>query len=194
MSRRTKIDTILDMDFSFLDSLPVEDWFTALQQMCERGLKTWYDIALVIDAADNPTLLEDMRQKALAKSQSGGFPVAVPSDPELFKTWAWESMVPDYIRHERRRLSSYRVAFRNLREYAKELDDARFDPDLDGAFTKLLHLPKAMQNHTNQAEVFDAINRLDTRSFIAYANGGSLPPAQPNPLKEYLDALNQRYR
>lgn len=193
MSGRIKPQAVLDLDFAFLDDLPVEDWFPALLSISQRERATWYDVARVIDRTDNPSFLEALRKEALERPQSGGFPVAVPTDPALFKEWIWESFLPDYIRTDRRRISSYRVALRTLREYAQELDQAGFDPASDGAFTKLLLLPRALKCHAPASTVFDAMVRLDTPPFATFAKGGNLPAPPFNPLKEYLDALNRRY-
>ena len=194
MNHPTKLPPILGLDFSFLDDLPEEDWFPALLAFGLEEHATWYDRALIIDASDNPELLKDAQRFALEARAAGTLSLIVPTDLQAFKAWFLETLLPLHIRADRRRISDFRVALGNLRKYALELDRAGFDPRGDGAFTKLLKLTKAIASHEHSPEVFVAIVQLDTRGFLAYANGGPLPNLDKFPLKEFLNALNSYHQ
>lgn len=194
MNHPCKLPPILGLDFSFLDELPVEDWFPALLSFGLEEHATWYDRALIIDASDNPELLKDAQRFALEACAAGTLSLIVPTDLQAFKAWFLETLLPLHISADRRRISDFRVALGNLRQNTVELDNAGFDPRADGAFTKLLKLPKAIASHNNSPEVFVAIVQLDTRGFSAYANGGPLPELGKFPLKEYLNVLNSYHQ
>jgi|GEM_PF-5514945 len=194
MNHPCKLAPILGLDFSFLDDLPVEDWFPALLKFGLEDFATWYDRALVIDASDNAELLKDAQRHALEARAAGTLSLIVPTDLQSFKTWFLETLLPLHIRADRRRISDYRVALSNLRKYALELDNAGFDPRVDGAFSNLLKLPKAIASHEHSPEVFVAIAQTGTRAFSAYANGGPLPDLGKPPLKEYLNVLNSYHQ
>ncbi len=190
MKHPCKMPPILGLDFSFLDALPEEDWFPALLSFGLEDRATWYDLALVIDTSDNPEFMNDAQRVAFEAYAAGTLPSIVPTDLAGFKAWFLETMLPLYVRADRRRISDFRSALSNLRKYAVELDRAGFDPRADGAFTKMLKLSKAIDSHHHSPEVFVAIVQLDTRGFSAYADGGPMPELGKSPLKEYLNALN----
>lgn len=194
MNHPCKLPPILGLDFSFLDDLPEEDWFPALVAFGLEEHATWYDRALIIDASDNPELLKDAQRVALEAYAAGTLALIVPTDLQAFKAWFLETLLPLHIRADRRRISDFRVALANLRKYALELDNVGFDPRDDGAFTKLLKLPKAIASHGHSPEVFVAMVQPGTRGFLAYANGGPLPDLDKSPLKEYLNALNSYHQ
>jgi hypothetical protein len=170
---------VLDLDFSFIDDLPVEDRFPALIEFSQYNQASWIEIAALVDAADNAILHE----KVLPSSV----------DPTARRELFWETIVPDFIKKDRRRASDYRNALRILRQYGDDLDRAGFDPYAAGSFTNILRLPRAITNKSYCPEVFEAAAGMDTRAFLAYSNGVSLPLETSPTLKEYLHALNRRY-
>jgi len=190
MNHPCKLPPILGLDFSFLDGLPEEDWFPALLSFGLEEHATWYDRALVIEASDNAEFLKDAQHHALEAHAAGTLSSIVPNDLAVFKAWFLETMLPQHIRADRRRISALRVALSNLRKYAVELNNAGFDPRSDGAFTKLQKLPKAIESHDHSPEAFIAFVHLPTKDFSTFAKGGPMPELGKSPLKEYLNVLN----
>jgi hypothetical protein len=186
---------VLDLDFEFLEALPVEDRFPALLELSDSGRASWLETALILDAGDNPALLEmlwldEAGQPGLQSPLGAGHLDARPS--ELRERY-WNLAVPEFIKHDRRRASDYRTALLVLRRYHDELYQAGFDPYADGSFSNLLKVQKAIDTKGYSPEVFTAAATMKTHIFAAYASGADMPEESPSTLKEYLDALNRRY-
>ncbi len=195
MSRGPKAK-ILDLDFSFLDALPEEDRFPALLDLSYRNRGTWLEISLLIDGADNPVLLEKLRQtKAPIQSSSNTFQIgpSPTSDLSYIRERLWDSIIPEFVKKDRRRVSDHRQALAILRRYHEELESAGFDPYADGSFTNILKIPRAIESHEYCQEVFIFAVQKKTRPFAAYASGTSLPAEIPTTLKEYIHVLNMRF-
>jgi len=186
---------VLDVNFEFLEGLPAEDRWPALLELSQSNRTSWMETALIIDAADNPVLLEKIHPPPSIQTGSPSMLGTIPftANPSERQELYWETVVPSFIKDDRKRASDYRRALQILRRYHDELDQAGFDPYADGLFTNLLKLPKAIETKSYSEEVFTAAVRLKTRLFAAYASGATLPEESPTSLKEYLYALNQRY-
>ena len=186
---------VLDVDFKFIEGLSPQDRWPALLELGQCGKTSWLEIALILDAGDNPDLLGKIQPPSTI--QAGFISMIGSKPPEIDlserRELYWETVVPSFIKCDRRRVSDYRRALQILRRYHDELDQAGFDPYADGSFTNLLKIPKAIEAKTYSQEVFTAAASMDTRAFAAYASGAALPRKSPTSLKEYLHVLNKRY-
>lgn len=184
---------ILDLDFSFLEKLPVEDRFPALLQLSEEDKTSWMGIGKILLAGENPILLKELWKILTEKDD----PKSILGMNQLDMSesgWEesyWNLVIPRFIREDRRRASDYRKAMQLLVKYHEELDEAGFDPYVDGSFTNILKLPNAISFKGCIPEVFRAAASMKTRPFAAYASGEESPTDSSPTLKEYIDALNR---
>lgn len=186
---------VLDVDFEFLDKLYFNDRLPALLELSESNKGSWVDIAKALDSGENQRLVEAMRKapdNQEAPQESTSNRIDFGNSPD-WKNHYWETIVPSFIKNDRRRASDYRIALRLFRRYQEELDEAGFDVYAEGSFTNILKLPRAIETHGNIPEVFSNLVKMTTREFGAYASGVETPREVSKSLKEYLDVLNRRY-
>ena len=74
---------VLDVDFKFLEGLSAKDRWLALLELVRGGRTSWLEIALILDAGDNPDLLEKIQPPSAIQTGSIGMIGSKPPEIDL---------------------------------------------------------------------------------------------------------------
>ena len=151
------IDKLLDSDFRWVEKLPYRDRVPAILSTIELHKTTPVYFAIGLHFAEVDDLARLKYPELASKSER----------QKLFLT----EFLPRHVVWDRRRVSDYRIAGGAAVKYSSELDQAGVDIFQDEILTKLIELPRAIDQHTYKPEVFKYFAAMSSRIFKKYAAG-----------------------
>jgi hypothetical protein len=168
------VDKLLDSDFLWVEKLPYRDRVPAILSTIERHKTTPVYFAIGLHFAEIDDLARLKYPELTNKSER----------QKLFLT----EFMPRHVVRDRRRLSDYRIAGGAAVKYSSELDQVGVDIFQDEILTKLIELPRAIEQHGYKSEVFKKFAVMKSRVFKKYAAGEIATwPTSNSTIEEYLN-------